>query len=342
MKATLNDIAQKVGVSKSLVSMYLNKHKLSVRIADETKKKIDYAVKTLNYQPSFTARALSNGKTKTIGMICGGIKNPYFACLVEDAMEEAAVYGYQLLLSLTRWIPEEEEKALENLLNRQIDGLICCIEPDPGTRAHELLENAAIPVLFLNRDEKKFQTVYSDLFPALKKAMKCFAAHGCRTVYGGFYKKSLWPAAFLKACGEYGLKPEFANIGIGEEKVVEFIRGIVGGERHGFVVNGYQAYSLLLRNFPRFPGYRPEMVIGVDDYTVLEDSEYIIGGIYTDSPGLIRMAVDRLIALLEHPEKSAGGGGHRKVNAVFLTKEKVMARQKALLADGIRIPFPNY
>ena len=112
VKATLNDIARKVGVSKSLVSMYLNNHKLAGRIANDTKNRIDSAVRELKYQPSFAARALCNGKTKTIGMICGGIKNPYFAYLVEDAMEEAAKSGYQLLLSLTRWIPEEEEKAL--------------------------------------------------------------------------------------------------------------------------------------------------------------------------------------------------------------------------------------
>ena len=71
MRATLSDIAKQVGVSKSLVSMYLNNHRLSRKIAAETKRKIDQAVRELDYRPSFTARALSNGKTRTIGMICG-------------------------------------------------------------------------------------------------------------------------------------------------------------------------------------------------------------------------------------------------------------------------------
>ena len=69
MRATLSDIAKQVGVSKSLVSMYLNNHRLSRKIAAETKRKIDQAVRELDYRPSFTARALSNGKTRTIGMI---------------------------------------------------------------------------------------------------------------------------------------------------------------------------------------------------------------------------------------------------------------------------------
>ena len=110
MRATLSDIARQVGVSKSLVSMYLNNHQLSSKIAAETKRKIDQAVKELDYKPSFAARALSNGKTRTIGMVCGGIKNPYFANLVEDAQEQAVRKGYQLLLGLTRWIPEEEKE----------------------------------------------------------------------------------------------------------------------------------------------------------------------------------------------------------------------------------------
>ena len=98
----------------------MNNHKLSSKIAAETKSRIDVAVKELDYRPSFTARALSNGKTRTIGIVCGGIKNPYFANLVEDALDEAAKHGYQLILGLTRWIPEEEENTVKNLLNRQI------------------------------------------------------------------------------------------------------------------------------------------------------------------------------------------------------------------------------
>ena len=58
MRATLKDIAERVGVTKALVSLYLNNHPLSVKIAKSTKEKIDRAVKELNYHPSTTWRLL--------------------------------------------------------------------------------------------------------------------------------------------------------------------------------------------------------------------------------------------------------------------------------------------
>lgn len=337
VKATLNDIARRVGVSKSLVSMYLNNHKLAGRIANETKNRIDCAVRELKYQPSFAARALSNGKTKTIGMICGGIKNPYFAYLVEDAMEEAAKSGYQLLLSLTRWIPEEEEKALENLLNRQIDGLICCIEADEGTRAYELLRNAPIPVLFLNHPDPNFFTVCADLKPAMLEALRLLAGHGCHTIYGCFYEKSLWPSVFSSVCAELGLKMEFLQEKWDDKTVAEFVRNAVAKNGRGYVFNGYRMRSRMLREFRRYPDYCPEVVAGVDDYTIMEESDYMVGGIYTDTPAEIRLAVNLLLAAIREPQEQQ----ILNLKSVFLTRDEVRARQR-LLAESIRVPFPDF
>ncbi len=342
MKATLNDIAQKVGVSKSLVSMYLNNHRLSGRIAHETKKKIDDAVRELNYHPSFAACALSNGKTKTIGMICGGIKNPYFAYLVEDAMEEAVKGGYQLLLSLTRWIPEAEEKALENLLNRQIDGLLCCIEPDEGSRAYQLLSNASIPIMFINRKETNFYSICTDLGPVLDITMKQFSESGCSKVYGCFYRKSLWPETFRDSSRKYGLDAEILSENLDENGIREHLRNAQDGNRHGYVFNGYRMQTLMLRHFSEFPDYQPDVVVGVDDYSLLEESKYIIGGIYTDSPSLIHCTVNRLISLLENPGKPEQKHLLLKNNPVFLTREELFRHQKELREKTLRIPFPGW
>ena len=64
MRATIKDIAKRVGVSNSLVSLYLNNRPLAARIAESTKRKIDEAVKELNYKPSATAVALKKGKSR--------------------------------------------------------------------------------------------------------------------------------------------------------------------------------------------------------------------------------------------------------------------------------------
>ena len=59
MRATIKDIAERVGVSKSLVSMYLNNHPLSARIAEKTKKRIREAVQEMicfSFQAPFRKR----------------------------------------------------------------------------------------------------------------------------------------------------------------------------------------------------------------------------------------------------------------------------------------------
>ncbi len=57
MRTRIKDIAERVGVSTALVSMYLNDHPLA-RMSEDTKRKIDEAVREMNYQPSATARSL--------------------------------------------------------------------------------------------------------------------------------------------------------------------------------------------------------------------------------------------------------------------------------------------
>ena len=61
MRVTLKDIAVRAGVSKSLVSMYLNGNP-AARLQPETKERIDRAIEEFGYRPSFAAQALAQGR----------------------------------------------------------------------------------------------------------------------------------------------------------------------------------------------------------------------------------------------------------------------------------------
>lgn len=330
MRATLNDIAKKVGVSKSLVSMYLNNHRLSCKIAAETKNRIDLAVKELDYKPSFTARALSNGKTRTIGIICGGIKNPYFANLVEDALDEAAKHGYQLLLGLTRWIPKEEEKAVENLLNRQIDGLICCIHPEENSRTYELFRKSRIPIV-RTCPSRDFPGVFADIQKAMNDAVAFLASRGHASVSGVFYQYSEWPEAFMKACKKFHIEPvPFFQHNPGTEK---YIKTFPPRKHTAMIVNGAPP---LLAVLERCPEYRPDIIVGCDDYTMYPSLDRIAGGIYTDSQAQIRKAVDLLIGKLEQPSLELPM--KTTFCSRFLSPDEIKARQSRCY--GVLAPFP--
>ena len=54
MRTTLKDVAKEAGISFTLVSKYLS-HNPDARMRQETKRRIDEAVKKLNYRPSAIA-----------------------------------------------------------------------------------------------------------------------------------------------------------------------------------------------------------------------------------------------------------------------------------------------
>lgn len=332
MRATLNDIAKRVGVSKSLVSMYLNNHRLSSKIAADTKSRIDLAVKELDYRPSFTARALSNGKTRTIGIICGGIKNPYFANLVEDALDEAAKLGYQLLLGLTRWVPDEEENTVKNLLNRQIDGLICCIHPEKNSKTYERFLQSRIPIIRLS-PSNDFPAVCADGREAMNEAVSFLAARGHVRICGVFYDRSEWPELFSDACKKSHvdsiLLPQ--NDFLADQYVKSFIRQ----KETALIINGAPP---LLGALERYPDYHPEIIVGYDDYTMYPSLDRISGGFYTDSKKQIRTAVKLLIDKLEHPSREIPM--RTFIHSEFISKDEIEIRQNR--SYGVLTPFPIY
>ena len=56
-KVTARDVAERAGVSRSLVSMYLNRNP-KVWISEAAKRRIDDAVRELQYQPNRAAQLL--------------------------------------------------------------------------------------------------------------------------------------------------------------------------------------------------------------------------------------------------------------------------------------------
>ena len=146
MKATLKDIAARVGVTSQLVSFYLN-HPETTRVARETREKIDAAVKELNYRPNSVARALCTGKTGTIGLIMGGLTERKRGCYIHSLMNEAKRYGYHLLTAITNYNQREEQEILEYMLGRQVDGILYTLQLAPGNRISQRLHESRFPIL---------------------------------------------------------------------------------------------------------------------------------------------------------------------------------------------------
>jgi LacI family transcriptional regulator len=122
-RVTLEDIAQKAGVSAMTVSRVLNN---KGEISDSTRNKISEIIQEMDYRPSRVARSLATNQTFTVGVMVSDIVNPYFAYIVSGAQATAWGNDYNLLLYNTQEDPERERVCMRLLEDTQVDGVLIC------------------------------------------------------------------------------------------------------------------------------------------------------------------------------------------------------------------------
>ena len=123
-KTSLNDIAQRLGVSKTLVSLVLNGKGKEHRISEEVCKKVIEVAKEMNYQPNQIAKGLRTGRTNTIGLIIADIANPFFGKLGREIEKELAKHGYRVMFCSSDESADKSKQQIEMLSQGQVDGFI--------------------------------------------------------------------------------------------------------------------------------------------------------------------------------------------------------------------------
>lgn len=127
--STLKDVAAYAGVSMKTVSNVVNDWPY---ITDETRRKVQDAIRTVGYRPNQMARSLVTGKTFTIGAVIPDISNPFFGMALRGCEDSLFEGDYSLFLCNTSEVIEREKYYLNLLLSRGVDaiilwgGRICC------------------------------------------------------------------------------------------------------------------------------------------------------------------------------------------------------------------------
>ncbi len=119
--STIKDVAKKAGVSISTVSYIINNKK---KVRPQTKELVLKAIKELNYSPNLVARSLKTKKTHSLGVIVPDLSNMFFTEIIKGIEDIASKDGYVIILCSTYEDVKKEEKDLNTLLNKDIDGLI--------------------------------------------------------------------------------------------------------------------------------------------------------------------------------------------------------------------------
>jgi LacI family transcriptional regulator len=119
-RATIEDVAALAGVSRQTVSRVLNENDY---VADETRARVLAAIEQLSYRPNILARSMVVGHTCTLGCISPNLTDYTFAINIESAQAEARRHGY-FILAGSAPTEDDVEPLLEEMLNRQVDGLL--------------------------------------------------------------------------------------------------------------------------------------------------------------------------------------------------------------------------
>ena len=89
-----------------------------------TRKKVLEVIDRLDYRPNAVARGLASKKTTTVGVIIPDVSNMFFASLARGIDDVATMYKYNIILANSDGDSQKEVNVLNNLLAKQVDGVI--------------------------------------------------------------------------------------------------------------------------------------------------------------------------------------------------------------------------
>ncbi|MGW3953178.1 LacI family DNA-binding transcriptional regulator [Streptomyces sp. NPDC004752] len=126
---TIRDVADRAGVSKSLVSLVLRG---AGQVRPEKREAVLRAVRELGYRPNAAARSLSEQRSRTVGVLLDDLRNPWFVDLLDGLNSLLHAGGLHMLLADARLSRRTGGRVTDPFLDLGVDGLVVVgTLPDP-------------------------------------------------------------------------------------------------------------------------------------------------------------------------------------------------------------------
>ena len=151
---TIARVAALAGVGVGTVSRVLND---SGAVSASTRRRVEEAIEALDYEPSAAARALSTGRTMSIGVVAPFLTQPSVVERLRGVARRVADAGYRLLL-----LDVERADALPDTVgsfavNGRVDGLLVISLALP-----EDFPAGSVPVVLVDRGSAALPSVHID------------------------------------------------------------------------------------------------------------------------------------------------------------------------------------
>lgn len=207
---TIQELSRLCGVSVSTISKALNGYS---DISDKTRELVIKTANEMGYFPNANARALKLKKTYNIGVLFNtlqniGLKNEYFAYILEAFKEEAALNGYDITF-IEHYIGGRKMTYLEHCQYRHFDG-VCIMCADYENDEVVRLVNSDIPVITIDYSFQKAYSIVSDNYGGMKQLTNYIIRQGHTNIAFIYGVNTLVTRnrveGFLDAMEENGLK----------------------------------------------------------------------------------------------------------------------------------------
>ena len=163
IKVTIKDVAKEAGVATSTVSRVLSNNP---KISDETKERVNEAIKKLNYKPNAIARSLANNKTRILGVVVpseadGLLMNPFFI----NAMKGMSVYAQSKSYYITYAFSKDENSELDimkEITNANLIEGVILLRVKEDDKSIKYLKNINFPFVAIGRPEEIDDVLWVD------------------------------------------------------------------------------------------------------------------------------------------------------------------------------------
>ncbi len=146
---SIKKVAEVAGVSVGSVSHVITG---SVNVSESLRRKVEAAIRALNYHPNHVARSLKTSKTRTLGIIVPDLTIPFFPQVIRGADDASRRRGYSLIAVNSGDDGERQAELLSLLRSQRVEGILLVMAA--ASTPLKLISNtidAGISVVFVDR-----------------------------------------------------------------------------------------------------------------------------------------------------------------------------------------------
>lgn len=173
--ATIKDVAKMAGVSPSTVTHSLNNKR---PVNAQTKERIEQAIKTIGYIPSFSASGLRNKRSKIIGCLALDITEFFTSRIIKGLQEGLVDTDYSIVFASAIQFNNDFSKAIRFLLSFDCDGIIITYHIPSDVADLKLIKSLNIPVISVNTELEGIESITVNNTQAGKDAANYFNSLG--------------------------------------------------------------------------------------------------------------------------------------------------------------------